>query len=265
MLKKVFLLLLMSQSFFLCCHDATSIKPKVSIITSIYNGDDFIESFLADIVIQTIFDQCELILINANSPGNEEGVIQKYMQRYSNIRSIRLNYDPGIYGVWNLGIMLARADFITNANLDDRRNPRCLEVQAHALEENSEVDLVYGDYYITYKPNETFAQNTHRWVALADEFSLRAMNKCLPGPQPMWRKAMHHKYGFFDESFLSSGDMEMWLRAASRGSLFKHIPLVTGLYYVNPDGLSTTADSAKMQKRDQENAFIVKTYQHVWQ
>src|SRR5581483_10009648 len=72
-------------------------KPRVSIITSMYNGDEYIEEFLADIVRQTIFKQCELILINANSPGHEEKIIQKYMNRYSNIIYIKLNYDPGIY------------------------------------------------------------------------------------------------------------------------------------------------------------------------
>ena len=64
--------------------------PKISIITSVYNGDQFIEGFLADITQQTIFDQCELILINANSPGNEEPVIKKYMDQYPNIIYQRL-------------------------------------------------------------------------------------------------------------------------------------------------------------------------------
>ena len=45
--------------------------PKISIITSVYDGDDYIESFLEDITRQTIFkDKCELIMVNANSPGN---------------------------------------------------------------------------------------------------------------------------------------------------------------------------------------------------
>ena len=70
--------------------------PKISIITSVYNGDQFIEGFLADITRQTIFDQCELIMINAGSPGNEESVIKKYMTQYSNIIYKRLDFDPGL-------------------------------------------------------------------------------------------------------------------------------------------------------------------------
>src|ERR1700728_4223701 len=95
-------------------------KPRVSIITSVWNGDEYIESFLADITQQTIFPACELIMINANSPGNEAPVIKKYMEKYPNIVYTRLEKDPGLYGVWNLAIKMASADLLTNANLDDR-------------------------------------------------------------------------------------------------------------------------------------------------
>ena len=57
--------------------------PKISLITSVFDGDEFIQGFLEDITRQTIFkDKCELVLVNANSPGNEEEVIKKYMEKY---------------------------------------------------------------------------------------------------------------------------------------------------------------------------------------
>lgn len=47
----------------------TSDLPKISILTSVYNGDEFIRPFLEDITRQTIFEEkCELVLVNANSP-----------------------------------------------------------------------------------------------------------------------------------------------------------------------------------------------------
>src|ERR1700730_634961 len=108
-------------------------KPRISIITSVYKGDEFIEGFLSDIVRQTIFNECELIIINANSPGNEEPIIKRYAAQYPNILYERLSDDPGLYGVWNYAIKKARADLITNANIDDRRNPESLEMHARAL------------------------------------------------------------------------------------------------------------------------------------
>src|SRR5437868_4982339 len=130
-------------------------KPRISIITSVFKGDLFIEHFLRDIVQQTLFHECELIIINANSPGNEEPVIFKYMKAYSNIVYIKLGYDPGLYGVWNMGIAFARGDYITNANVDDRLDYRCYELHSAMLDAHPHVDLVYSDIYVTFTPNET--------------------------------------------------------------------------------------------------------------
>ena len=135
--------------------------PKISIITSVYNGDEFIQPFLEDMTRQTIFEEkCELILINANSPGNEEEVIKEYIEKYpNNIVYKKLEKDPGIYGVWNIGVEMASGEYLTNANLDDRKALYSIERHARELYLNSEIDLVYADMMITDKPNETFETN----------------------------------------------------------------------------------------------------------
>lgn len=234
--------------------------PRVSIITSIYNGDEFIEGFLKDIVKQTIFNESELILVNAASPGNEEAVIQPYLKKYPNITYIKLEKDPGVYAVWNIAIKKAKANYITNANLDDRRDPASLEVHAKALDEDPTVDLVYAGYYKTYHPNEMFEVNSATECCESAEFSPQHLFLCLPGPASMWRKAMHEKAGYFSERFFSSGDMEMWNRAAYKGCKFKRIPGIYTLYYANPKGLSTKADS----KREEENKYVEGAYAYMW-
>lgn len=241
-------------------------KPRVSIITSVFNGDDFIKGFLEDIVQESIFDDCELILINANSPGNEEPIIKEYLEQYPNIIYVRLPSDPGLYGVWNIAIQMASADLITNANIDDRRNHCSCEIQAKALEEDPSVDLVYSDFLITYTPNQTFENNTYRWILTNLDFKPEHMCHCLPGPQPMWRKSMNEKYGYFDETFFSAGDWEMWLRAVSKGAQFKKIPdFVSGLFFDNPTGLSNNKEVQKKLRRDIEMNCIISTYCYLWQ
>gem|GEM_PF-3908678 len=239
-------------------------KPRVSIITSVYKGDEFIEGFLHDIVQQTIFNECELIIINADSPGNEEPIIKRYCERYPNIIYERLSADPGLYGVWNYAIKKAQADLITNANIDDRRNPYCLEMHARALEADASIGLVYSNFYLTYAANETFEKNSNWGLIQPDEFLPELMHKCLAGPQPMWRKSLHSNHGFFDETFISAGDFEFWNRLASHQVRLKKVPGISGLFYQNPHGLSTDADPLKVAQRDYENARIVQQYRHSW-
>lgn len=237
--------------------------PRVSIITSIYKGDFFIAGFLQDITQQTIFDECELILINANSPGNEEETIAPYLQRYKNIKYIKLSEDPGIYGVWNLGIKLARAEYVTNANLDDRLHFECYQKHAQFLDDNPDVDLVYSGCYFTRVANETFEHNSSQGdtvlhsVTEFNRFKMFVDGYPFPNNHPMWRKSMHIKYGLFDATYKSSGDMEMWLRAAFLGDAkFEYYPEILSLYYSNPLGLSTRPDSLVYKENDR----IKKTY-----
>jgi glycosyltransferase involved in cell wall biosynthesis len=238
--------------------------PKLSIITSIWNGDEFIAGFLQDITSQTIFSECELILVNANSPGHEEKVIEPYLSAYPNIRYVRLDHDPGVYGVWNRAIKMAKGEYLTNANLDDRSRKDAYEVLLAALEADPSVDLVYSGFYRTNFPNETFENNRHYDVSDPLEFSSKNMQGCLPGPRPVWRKSFHDRFGFFDESFISSGDFAMWLRGVCGGSKFKKVPGILTLYYLNPKGISTEMNTKREKQRALEEQLIFLRYGHLW-
>lgn len=259
--KSFFLLYVLFVSVVLSASSIANAVPRVSIITSVYNGDQFIEGFLYDITQQTIFNQCELIMINANSPGNEEAVIRRYMALYPNIIYKKLDEDPGIYGVWNHAIKMAQSPYITNANLDDRLKYSCYEVHARALDEHKEVDLVYSDFFITHYPNELFLINRHEKIAIMPEFSAINMRKVLPNNHPMWRKSLHEKYGFFDETYRHAGDWQMWLRAVKNGALFLKVPGIYGLYYHNPKGLSTDPNIARIV---QEECKVYLSYRHLF-
>lgn len=259
--KKFCIYSIVSLLFFAYTQELLTVTPKISIITSIYNGNEFIEGFLADITRQTIFDQCELILINANSPGNEEPIIKKYMEKYPNIVYKRLDKDPGLYGCWNIAISMSRGIYLTNANLDDRLSPECYQVHSKGLDDNPDVLLVYSDRYYTEKPNETFEKHTGEKCKTVPEFSKHS-NICLPGPNPMWRKTLHARFGFFNETYKYSGDWEMWLRAVEDDAQFKKIAGRYCLTYINPQGLST--NNVNFTQKEAEDRKILARYSYLW-
>lgn len=241
-------------------------KPRVSIITSVFDPNDmFIEQFLIDITRQTIFDECELLLIEAPASPNTKTIIEPYLARYHNIRYIKLDSDPGLYAIWNMGIQLAQADFVTNANIDDRRNAYCLEMHAKALEQNTTIDLVYSDFYVSDFPNTTFENPRANAIAHIQEFSPSIMYLCLPGPMPMWRKSVHTNCGYFRDDLSSSADWEFWNRLVSKNITFKKVPGISGVYYVNPKGASTDLASKKAIERNEANSKIAQMYRHIWQ
>jgi GT2 family glycosyltransferase len=237
----------------------------ISIITSLYKAEKYIENFLSNITKQTIFDECELILINGNSPENEEEYIKPYLQKYSNIKYIKLEQDPGIYGCWNIGIENSKFDYICNGNADDLKNENSLEIlRKHLHFSDKNIDLVYGDTSVVHE----FPVLGKKYdIKLSEhsilDFSKRNMIKCLPGCMPLWKKEMHKKYGMFDIDLKIAGDWEMWLRAVSQGAKFKKIDFLSGFYYENPDGKSTSQKFLKHKFLEEKTIFF--KYKEVFQ
>ncbi len=239
--------------------------PKISIITSLYKGGKYIEHFMKEVVSQTIFDKCELIIIDANSPEGEKEVIEQYMEKYNNIVYERLDSTPSVQETMNLGIKKSTGDFITLWNLDDTRAYKALEFMAKTLMVDPSISLVYGESLQTNHENETVENNSSQNLLYEHsrfDFSPQNMIKCLPGPLPMWKKSMTNEIGLFDESLKYAGDWDMWLRCVDKGYKFKKIPYILGLYYMNPQGLSTSKQNSKEKFEEERNIF--NKYKHVF-
>jgi FkbM family methyltransferase len=202
----------------------------VSAIVSTYNGERFLRGCLEDLEAQTIADRLEIIVVDSGSTQNERAIVENFQRRYDNIRYLRTERES-LYAAWNRGVGLARGRYLTNANTDDRHRHDALEVMARTLDEHPEAGLVYGDCLITRTPNETYASNSADRLLCWPEFSLRqALQYCLFGPQPMWRRSAHAEIGSFSPDYKVAGDYDFFLRLATRyGAL--HIAEPLGLYY----------------------------------
>ena len=74
----------------------------------------------------------------------------------------------------------------------------------------------------------------------------------------MWRKSIHVAYGLFDSTFKSSGDREMWIRAACIGSSqFAGVAEPLGLFYSNPQGLSTKQNTLRFVENERINSMYI--------
>ena len=243
--------------------------PKISLVTSVYKADEYIEQLMEDVTRQSIFkEKCEWVILNVDPPGEEfdEEVILKYVEQYpDNIIYKRLEEDPGIYDTWNMGIKMASGEFVTNVNCDDRRPPWAYEHQAKTLMINPDVDLVYNDSYLVREPNimwENVQPNTEKYNF--EQFSKEAMLRSnLPHNNPMWRRAVHDKHGYFNQHYKSAADWDFWLRCSFGGSKFKKCDGVLGVYYFNPTGMSTNPEHDSWKKEHEKEIF--QNYLRVYQ
>lgn len=228
---------------------------KVTAIVSVYKAERFIRGCLEDLTAQTLFQQglLEIIVVNSGSPDNEDAIIREYLLRYPDqLRYITTPERETIYQAWNRGAIAARGVYLTNANADDRHRPDALEIMSKALDAHPEIGLVYADSNVTREENATFDHAPVVGCFLWPQFDPRHLFQiCYVGPQPMWRRSLHERYGLFDATFRSAGDYDFWLRLVAAGERFSHIRETLGLYLQSPLGF----ESSNQEISWQESAF----------
>lgn len=232
--------------------------PKVSVITSLFKGEKFIEGYLATLKAQTIFPDIEVMLVNANSPENEEKYILPFIKEYPNVKYKRLTETPSVMKTMNDAIKECSGDFIAQLCVDDRYAPDALEVMSKHLSLDKDVSWVYSDVIQTNKPNETTAKNTSYGKLYEHSlfpFSRENCIKCLWGPSPMIRKDFFNNVGFFDDKMKFAGDWELMCRGVEKGFIGKKIDKVCGLYLFNEAGLSTSKEYAVERLKEESQVF----------
>ena len=124
--------------------------PKVSVIVPVYNVENYIEKCLDSLVNQTLKD-IEIIVVNDGSTDGSKEKIQKYLQKYDNIKYLEKE-NGGLSDARNFGMPQAMGEYMAFLDSDDYVEPSIYEkMYKVAIEENS--DMVECDFLWEY-PNK---------------------------------------------------------------------------------------------------------------
>lgn len=231
---------------------------KITLITSMFNGEKYLESFIEDIVCSSFFNELELLIFDVSKNNNCLKILIKYLRHCKNIVYMRLNSDPGLYDIWNLGVFLSSAEVVGNANIDDRRHALQLEALYDYLVVNPDVFLasthvIPMNDFLSDKNIQAKIVENHYFSWMSGEYSIEQMfdldsnpvqSRCIPHCMPLWRKSLHSFFGYFNESlYKSAADYEFWLRSMHGGVRFHVVPIPASFYYINPESYMRQDDS----------------------
>lgn len=234
-------------------HKRSSGNTRIGVLISCFWPEQYLGCFLDNLVLLNRSKRIVPIVINAGmSPSSKESILRTLdsgqFVDYGFIEKI----DSTIYDAWNSGIeaFVERVDYFTNFNVDDRRHPLCLEVLAAALDTFQEKQVAVTDYLYFFEANTDLALlyfgylKTCTFTPLVNSRTLTFAN--YPHSGPMWRSSIHKKNKiYFDGSSISAGDADFWLRVSQYcDDAFYVISIPLNLYYFNPEGLSTSLQSA---------------------
>ena len=219
-----------------------SIKPRVSVILSVFNGACFLKDSIQSILDQS-FNQFEFIIINDGSTDESLEIIKKFKD--DRIRLINQK-NIGLTKSLNKGIKLSNCEYIARIDSDEYSMKERLSKQVEVLDSHKEIGIV-GTFS---EDHNLLSTNKSKIVKVPIEDS--AIRKSMITINPfihgsvMVRKSIITEVGGYNENFKYVQDYELWGRIANLCRL-KNIPEVL-LKRIN-DKNSITYNSSVMKQR----------------
>lgn len=168
--------------------------PKVSVIVTAYNIENYIGQCLDDMLAQTIED-IEIIIVDDGSTDATPRIIREYAQKDSRLRPILFekNTIGGVATAANAGIDAATGDYIGFADGDDLYDPKMFD-RLHAAAVAHAADLAMCDYYLLDESDGELKEpaDAARWRAYPEEIAFdlddMARRELLRFVSVPWRK-----------------------------------------------------------------------------
>ncbi len=161
----------------------------ISIVIPLYNAEQVIQRCLNSLLKQTVTD-IEILCINDGSADNTLRLLKECYPHYSHIKIITiLHGGPG--RARNIGVKIAKGDYIFFCDADDYIEADMLEKMAHNIENNNS-DVVCCDFIEDYEEDmtehcleddslfEMFFYETAVWNKLFRREFLISNNVCFP-------------------------------------------------------------------------------------
>jgi glycosyltransferase EpsE len=202
--------------------------PKVSVVTPVYNGEQYFDIAIPSILAQSC-DDFEFIIVDDGSNDRTPQMLRDLAAREPRVRPFfpgRL----GFAGACNFGISQARGAYIARQDFDDRSYPDRLRLQVELLDREPRIGVV-GGYYVLVDENRK-----ERYVRMppTDHAQIiRAMARYIPLAHTVatFRRAAWAEAGGYPENN-NLVDLRFWLRIAKLGWRFANIPEVIGEHFV---------------------------------
>ena len=119
-------------------------KPLVSVITPIYNGEDTIAKTIESVLNQTLGD-LEMIIVDDLSQDNTEQIVRDYQKKDKRIKYFKLKEKGGAAAARNYALRKAVGRYIAFLDGDDLWYEEKLEKQINFMK-NKDILFSYTDY-----------------------------------------------------------------------------------------------------------------------
>nr|WP_301288447.1 glycosyltransferase [Natronospira proteinivora] len=166
-------------------------RPRVSVVMTAWNAADSIEAAMRSVLEQSERD-LELIVVDDASEDDTAGRVEAMAAEDGRVRLLRCGENRGTYWAKNLGLMMARGQYIALHDADDTSDPARLAVQIAELEEHPQAWICYVHWQRVDEHGEVL---------------LNRGRQARPGyPSALFRRELIARVGFFDAVRVGADD-----------------------------------------------------------
>ena len=228
-------------------------KPDISVIMSVYNGETYLEEAIESVTNQT-FKNWELIVINDCSTDRTAEILSDFAARDERVKVHPNEVNLKLPTSLNKAISLCSGKYIARMDADDICLPDRFEKQFKFMEENPDVALS-SCRFLTVK-NGVYASGGAG--GRCDSDALRAMllvmNPILhPG---VIAKAEVMRRFNYDTTLTCTEDLELWTRMAMENQKMQILPECLLIYRLHDKQITSTT----LERQHTEVLKIQKKY-----
>lgn len=190
-------------------------SPIVSVISTVYNGEEYLQQAIDSIRKQTLHD-FEFVIVD---DGSTDGTAAILRAAQADSRIVVVSESRvGRARALNLAWRAASGAYIANIDADDMAEPTRLEEQLAYLSAHPEVGMLSTDCRVLYEDDGKIMKERIAHPPIDDEALKQVLVRSCPiihSTVMMPRHVLEAVDGY-NENFTTAIDYELWIRIGSR-------------------------------------------------
>jgi len=227
-----------------------SVKPKVSVIMPVYNGELFVEQALDSLFAQS-FQDWELIIVDDGSTDSTPQILRRLKDE--RVKVIRQD-NSGEATARNTGLENAKGEYIAFLDADDSYLPNALEDLSSFLDLHPEFGVVYSNGHICdshNRPIMTLSEIRPGFYTgnILEQLVISSSVVTVPVCTMTRRSEICEHFVQFDRNLVIGPDWDFWIQLGLYTG-FGYLNTMTCCYRVHNTNITRTVD-IKKRRRDQ--------------
>jgi len=187
----------------------SAVHPRISVVMPVYNNERYLRTAIESVLSQTFGDFEFIVISESDTSSESRSIIDSYAD--GRISHVRNESRLGMIESLNVGLRLAKGEFVARMDADDVCIPNRFALQLEYLDRHPDVGIVGSSCRIVDDSGSTVSIDTRpgkavvcRWMSL--------FGPPLSHPSAMVRTQVIRQIGGYDPSMICE-DYDLWIRA----------------------------------------------------